>query len=117
MGTARKTRKVGVGEGIGGLESGDPEAVSADRASYRTIGPEAEGQRLDNYLIRIAKGVPKSHVYRIVRQGEVRVNKGRVAIDYRLAVGDQVRIPPMRLAERAPTPRCSCSSGDAADPV
>ena len=104
MGTARKTQKVGVGEGIGGLESGDPEAVSADRASYRTIGPEAEGQRLDNYLIRIAKGVPKSHVYRIVRQGEVRVNKGRVAIDYRLTAGDQVRIPPMRLAERAPTP-------------
>ena len=104
MGTARKTQKVGVGEGIGGLESGNPEAVSADHASYRTIGPEAEGQRLDNYLIRIAKGVPKSHVYRIVRQGEVRVNKGRVAIDYRLTVGDQVRIPPMRLAERAPTP-------------
>ncbi len=86
------------------MDSGDAQAVSADRASYRTIGPEAEGQRLDNYLIRIAKGVPKSHVYRIVRQGEVRVNKGRVAIDYRLAAGDQVRIPPMRLAERAPTP-------------
>ncbi len=100
MGTARKTGKVGVvADGTLG-----PEAVTADRASYRTIGPEAEGQRLDNYLIRIAKGVPKSHVYRIVRQGEVRVNKGRVAADYRLAAGDQVRIPPMRLAERAPTP-------------
>ena len=104
MGTSRKTRKAGVGEGAGSLDSGDLEAVSADRASYRTIGAEAEGQRLDNYLIRIAKGVPKSHVYRIVRQGEVRVNKGRVAIDYRLAAGDQLRIPPMRLAERAPTP-------------
>ena len=105
MGTTRKTRKAGVGEGAGDLANvanGDPQAVSADRASYRTIGPEAEGQRLDNYLIRIAKGVPKSHVYRIVRQGEVRVNKGRVAIDYRLAAGDQIRIPPIRVAEQTP---------------
>ena len=109
MGTARKTGKAGIGESADRLQASfdqklEPEAVAADRASYRTIGPEAEGQRLDNYLIRIAKGVPKSHVYRIVRQGEVRVNKGRVAVDYRLAAGDQVRIPPMRLAERAPTP-------------
>ena len=105
MGTARKTGKAGVGESAGMLQAGpEPEAVASDRASYRVIGPEAEGQRLDNYLIRIAKGVPKSHVYRIVRAGEVRVNKGRVAVDYRLMAGDQVRIPPMRLAERAPTP-------------
>ncbi|HVE88664.1 MAG TPA: RluA family pseudouridine synthase [Burkholderiaceae bacterium] len=95
---------MGAGRASGEPQSGlDPEAVAADRASYRTIGADAEGQRLDNYLIRIAKGVPKSHVYRIVRQGEVRVNKGRVAVDYRLAAGDQLRIPPMRLAERAPT--------------
>ena len=109
MGTARKTGKAGVSQSAGALQGRfdqkpEPEAVASDRASYRVIGPEAEGQRLDNYLIRIAKGVPKSHVYRIVRQGEVRVNKGRVAVDYRLAAGDQVRIPPMRLAERAPTP-------------
>ena len=109
MSTARKTAKPGVEESAGGIPGrgelkAEPQAVAADRASYRTIGPEAEGQRLDNYLLRIAKGVPKSHVYRIVRQGEVRVNKGRVAVDYRLAAGDQVRIPPMRLAERAPTP-------------
>jgi len=109
MGTARKTGKAGVSQSAGTLrgqfdQKPEPEAVASDRASYRVIGPEAEGQRLDNYLIRIAKGVPKSHVYRIVRQGEVRVNKGRVAVDYRLAAGDQVRIPPMRLAERASTP-------------
>jgi len=104
MGTARKTGKAGAGKAANELQGGlEPATVAADRASYRTIGPEAEGQRLDNYLIRIAKGVPKSHVYRIVRAGEVRVNKGRVAVDYRLAAGDQVRIPPMRLAERAPT--------------
>ncbi|MBA3253490.1 MAG: RluA family pseudouridine synthase [Pseudomonadota bacterium] len=109
MGTTRKTEITGAGEPAGGLpgqaeHAPKLQAVAADRASYRTIGPEAEGQRLDNYLIRIAKGVPKSHVYRIVRAGEVRVNKGRVAVDYRLAAGDQVRIPPMRLAERPPTP-------------
>jgi 23S rRNA pseudouridine955/2504/2580 synthase len=109
MGTARKTGKAGVSQSAGTLQGQfdqkpELEAVASDRASYRVIGPEAEGQRLDNYLIRIAKGVPKSHVYRIVRQGEVRVNKGRVAVDYRLAAGDQVRIPPMRLAERASTP-------------
>jgi 23S rRNA pseudouridine955/2504/2580 synthase len=108
MGGSGKTRKAGVGEGAGGLERAPQESVSADRASYRTIGPEAEGQRLDNYLIRIAKGVPKSHVYRIVRQGEVRVNKGRVAVDYRLAAGDQIRIPPIRVAERTP-PRLTAS--------
>ena len=108
MGAARKTAKPGVEQpsdglsGQGELEA-ELQAVAADRASYRTIGPEAEGQRLDNYLIRIAKGVPKSHVYRIVRAGEVRVNKGRAAVDYRLVAGDEVRIPPLRLAARAPT--------------
>ena len=66
--------------------------VSADRASYRTIGPEAEGQRLDNYLIRIAKGVPEGHIYRDCARAKS-VNKGRVAIDYRLAAGDQSPCP------------------------
>ncbi len=70
MGTARKTGKAGAGEATGAILGGlAPDTVAADRATYRTIGPEAEGQRLDNYLIRIAKGVPKSHVYRIVRGG------------------------------------------------
>jgi 23S rRNA pseudouridine955/2504/2580 synthase len=56
-------------------------------------------QRLDNFLITRLKGVPKSHIYRIVRKGEVRVNKGRVDIKYRLIIGDIVRIPPVRVAE------------------
>jgi len=56
-------------------------------------------QRLDNFLITYLKGVPKSHIYRIVRKGEVRVNKGRVDVKYRLVIGDIVRIPPMRMAE------------------
>ncbi|WP_459950110.1 RluA family pseudouridine synthase [Denitratisoma sp. agr-D3] len=65
------------------------------------VGDEAEGQRIDNFLLKIAKGVPKSHVYRILRSGEVRVNKGRVGADYRLQRGDVVRIPPVRIAARA----------------
>lgn len=58
-------------------------------------------QRLDNFLITRLKGVPKSLIYRVVRKGEVRVNKGRVDVKYRLNIGDVVRIPPVRVAERA----------------
>ena len=63
-----------------------------------TIDESHVGQRLDNFLIAELKGVPKSHVYRIVRSGEVRVDKGRVAPEHRLALGEVVRIPPVRLA-------------------
>ena len=64
------------------------------------VSDAAAGQRIDNYLLRMCKGVPKSHVYRILRSGEVRVNGGRVAPTYRLAENDEIRIPPLRLAER-----------------
>jgi 23S rRNA pseudouridine955/2504/2580 synthase len=66
-----------------------------------TIGEESAGQRLDNFLIRVLKGVPKTHVYRIIRSGEVRVNKGRAAADTRVEIGDVVRVPPVRLSEKA----------------
>ncbi|MCW5656447.1 MAG: RluA family pseudouridine synthase [Burkholderiaceae bacterium] len=59
------------------------------------------GQRLDNFLLRLLKGVPKTHVYRVIRSGEVRVNRGRASADTRLALGDEVRVPPVRTAERA----------------
>jgi len=59
-----------------------------------------QGQRLDNFLLAMLKGVPKSYVYRIVRKGEVRVNKGRTKVSYRLQQGDTVRIPPVRVADR-----------------
>ncbi len=59
------------------------------------------GQRLDNFLLRLFKGVPKTHVYRVIRSGEVRVNRGRASADTRLALGDEVRLPPVRVAERA----------------
>jgi 23S rRNA pseudouridine955/2504/2580 synthase len=60
----------------------------------------SEGQRLDNFLIKLLKGVPKTHVYRVIRSGEVRVNKGRAGADTRLALGDEVRVPPVRTADR-----------------
>ncbi len=73
-------------------------APSAEASSTLKIDEAHVGQRLDNYLSTILKGVPKSHVYRIVRSGEVRVNKGRADVDYRLQDGDAVRIPPIRIA-------------------
>lgn len=65
------------------------------------ITEDNSDQRLDNFLITRLKGVPKSRIYRIVRKGEVRVNKGRVDVKYRLAVGDIVRIPPIRVSENS----------------
>ena len=64
------------------------------------VDEDAAGQRLDNFLMRHLKGVPKSHVYRIIRSGEVRVNKGRASPDDRVAAGDQVRLPPVRISDR-----------------
>ena len=61
----------------------------------------SEGQRLDNFLIKLLKGVPKTHVYRVIRSGEVRVNKGRASADTRLALGDEVRLPPLRTSANA----------------
>jgi len=63
------------------------------------ISAEQAGQRIDNFLLRFLKGVPKSRIYRLLRKGEVRVNKGRIKPEYRLKFGDQVRIPPVRVSE------------------
>lgn len=68
--------------------------------SWFDINEDNDGQRLDNFLITRLKGVPKSRIYRLVRKGEVRVNKGRKKPEYRLKTGDKVRIPPINLAER-----------------
>ena len=62
------------------------------------VNPESDGQRIDNFLLRHLRGVPRSHLYRVMRRGEVRVNKGRVKASYRLRTGDLVRIPPVRTA-------------------
>jgi 23S rRNA pseudouridine955/2504/2580 synthase len=64
---------------------------------YLQVDVDDSGQRLDNYLMRKLRGVPKTRLYRALRRGEVRVNKGRVKADYRLVAGDRVRIPPLRL--------------------
>ncbi len=61
------------------------------------IDTDQAGQRLDNFLVRVCKGVPKSHLYKAIRSGQVRVNKGRVTADYRLQQGDSLRVPPLRL--------------------
>ena len=66
-----------------------------------TVDEDSAGQRLDNFLMRELKGVPKTHVYRIIRSGEVRVNKGRASADTRVEQGDQIRIPPVKLSESA----------------
>ena len=65
-----------------------------------TVDEDYAGQRLDNFLIRQLKGVPKTHVYRIIRSGEVRVNKGRAQADTRVAAGDVVRLPPVRISDK-----------------
>lgn len=74
--------------------------VGNNSVTYVEIGEEEAGQRLDNFLIRCCKGVPKSHIYRILRSGEVRINSKRADATYRLCAGDRVRLPPIRIAER-----------------
>ena len=75
------------------------------------VNEGSEGQRLDNFLIKLLKGVPKTHIYRVIRSGEVRVNKGRAQADTRVALGDEIRVPPVRTSanaadrsEKAPAP-------------
>jgi 23S rRNA pseudouridine955/2504/2580 synthase len=75
--------------------------LSKARARTLEVGEEAAAQRIDNFLLRHLKGVPKSHVYRVLRSGEVRVNSGRVKPEYRLQAGDRVRVPPIRVSQEA----------------
>ncbi|MDB5799091.1 MAG: pseudouridine synthase [Rhodocyclales bacterium] len=74
--------------------AGPAQALSVRRV---VAGEEDAGQRIDNFLLRECKGVPKSHIYRILRSGEVRVNGGRISQTYRIQAGDELRIPPLRL--------------------
>jgi 23S rRNA pseudouridine955/2504/2580 synthase len=88
----------------------EPGASAAPVAvRYVKVGYESAGQRLDNFLIRLSKGVPKSHIYRVVRSGEVRINRSRAAADQRLSLGDEIRIPPMRISSRVEVPPPSAS--------
>ncbi len=74
------------------------------KVRHLVVKPDSEGQRIDNFLLARLKGVPKSWVYRVLRRGEVRVNKGRVKPTRRLQVGDEVRIPPLRMSEKSGGP-------------
>ena len=75
------------------------ESTITPKVRLVTVGSEDDGQRIDNYLTRELKGVPKSLIYRVIRKGEVRINKGRVQASYRLKPGDVIRIPPVRVSE------------------
>ena len=72
--------------------------IGANAASNVTVDEASDGQRIDNFLAKTLKGVPKSHIYRILRSGEVRVNKGRIDASYKLVLNDVVRVPPVRVA-------------------
>jgi len=76
---------------------------SDEKATFVLVDEASETQKIDNFLLKILKNVPKSHVYKILRSGEVRVNKKRVDTTYRLQIDDEVRIPPIAVeGERAP---------------
>jgi 23S rRNA pseudouridine955/2504/2580 synthase len=76
-------------------------AVPAPQVQHLHVDESSAGQRLDNFLLRCLKGVPKTHVYRVIRSGEVRINRCRAGADTRVQAGDDVRVPPVRLPERA----------------
>ena len=76
-------------------------AESAGTVQHLVVDSESAGQRLDNFLLRVLKGAPKTLVYRIIRSGEVRLNKGRASADSRVQAGDSIRVPPLRLSERS----------------
>lgn len=80
-----------------------PESATSG-VQFLTVPEELAGQRIDNFLQARLKGVPRSRIYRILRKGEVRVNKGRIKAEYKLQAGDVVRVPPIRTAEQAPAP-------------
>ena len=91
--------KLGLSAGLNEAALTAPPAATP-AVSLLTVDEESAGQRLDNFLMRHLKGVPKTHVYRIIRSGEVRINKGRVNADTRVASGDLVRLPPVRISEK-----------------
>jgi 23S rRNA pseudouridine955/2504/2580 synthase len=74
------------------------------KVQFITVDPELEGQRIDNFLRTLLKGVPKSLIYRILRKGEIRVNKKRVKPEYKLLANDELRIPPIRVSEPSELP-------------
>ena len=79
---------------------GAKSAIATPAVKWLLVDEESTGQRLDNFLMRHLKGVPKTHIYRIIRSGEVRINKGRASADTRVESGDEVRLPPVRISDK-----------------
>ena len=79
-----------------------PQADSGSSVRYEEVDAESQGQRVDNFLLGMLKGVPRSHVYRLIRSGQVRVNSGRIRASYRLKEGDRVRVPPVATYASSP---------------
>jgi 23S rRNA pseudouridine955/2504/2580 synthase len=77
------------------------------QVAFTLVDEDEAGQRLDNFLMARLKGVPKSRIYNIIRKGEVRVNKGRSKPDYKIEMGDEIRIPPVRVSEKEPSAKPS----------
>ncbi|HOB01860.1 MAG TPA: RluA family pseudouridine synthase [Casimicrobium huifangae] len=99
----RVSRQFSAADGASRQGVDDAGAVAA-KVRHLRVTEDYAGQRVDNFLIRELKGVPKTHVYRIIRSGEVRVNGGRVRAETKLSSGDEVRLPPVRVAESAMVP-------------
>lgn len=75
--------------------------INQNQVNFYTVSEADENQRLDNLLIKLLKGVPKSHLYRIIRSGEVRINKARCLVNDKVQLGDLIRIPPIRVSENS----------------
>jgi len=91
--------------------------LSKDAVNWLAVGEDGQGQRIDNYLVKILKGVPKSHIYRILRSGEVRVNRRKVGPETRLVVGDELRIPPIRATAHGKKPGAEVMGRVAVPPI
>lgn len=76
--------------------------IMPDMAKVENIGEDADGQRIDNFFFKRFRGVPKSHIYQLLRSGQVRVNSKRIQADYRLKINDKVRIPPIKVTPSGP---------------
>ncbi len=85
--------------GMGSSPAVGASGSSSSGVTFFDVSADEAGQRIDNFLLARIKGVPKSRIYRLVRRGEVRVNKGRIKPEYRLCAGDRVRVPPIRQAD------------------
>ena len=99
------------------VKAHDVRAVAPDKVTYIEIDESADGQRLDNFLLKVARGVPKSHLYRVIRAGEVRVNKKRTEEKAKLALGDIVRVPPIRVSESAVKEKTAPAISEAELPI